>query len=64
MSCVLSKCAECAHFLKKKPEDPLACKAYPGGIPKDWFLRGNPELMKECNNGYSYEPYAKKDHDA
>lgn len=53
---ILSKCAECKYLVPYTPGEPLTCKAYPDGIPDDWFWKGVPESQEECNNGYGFVP--------
>ena len=54
---VLSDCAECKNFLYDKIHRTceMKCKAFPNGIPKEWFLKGSPKTVKECNNGIGFE---------
>ncbi len=51
---VLPKCGECKNYIVDRGR-PARCKAYPDGIPKEWFLNGDPEEGDECNNGIGFE---------
>ncbi|MST50919.1 glutamyl-tRNA amidotransferase [Hornefia butyriciproducens] len=53
---VFSDCAECKNFINDERRDTCKCKAFPEGIPPEWFLKGNPKEVRECNNGIGFEP--------
>lgn len=53
---VLSACAECKNYMIDGRADICKCEAFPEGIPTEWFLKGNPQKVKECNNGFGFEP--------
>jgi hypothetical protein len=53
---VFSDCAECKNHNVDRINFSCTCKAFPEGIPPEWFLKGNPKEVKECNNGIGFEP--------
>ena len=53
---VFSDCAECKNLIDDERRDKCMCKAFPEGIPSEWFLKGNPKEVKECSNGIGFEP--------
>ena len=53
---IFSDCADCKNYILSKDELYPKCKAFMDGIPKEWFLIGNPKSVKECNNGIGFEP--------
>lgn len=60
---VLSDCIECEHFCDDGNPHTCCCKAYPDGIPREWYLSGNPKKVKECNNGIGFKPECNEDLD-
>ena len=52
---VFSDCAECKNFINDERRDTCKCKAFPEGIPPEWFLKGTPKEFRECNNGIGFE---------
>ena len=60
---VLSDCIECEHFCDDGNPHTCCCKAYPDGIPREWYLSGSPKEVKECNNGIGFKPECNEDLD-
>lgn len=52
---IFSDCADCKNFICDERRDTCRCKAFPERIPSDWFLKGNPKEVNECNNGIGFE---------
>lgn len=60
MSVIISDCPCCKNcFESSSVKEPLKCKAFPQGIPKEYIF-GNVDVktLKECNNGFGYEEIA------
>lgn len=60
---VFSDCIECKHFYDDRNPYRCCCEAYPDGIPREWYLSGNPKEVKECNNGIGFKPECNEDLD-
>ena len=57
MICVGYDCDYCKNMFKDKIDGwKTHCKAFPDGIPSNYFFKLNPSELKECNNGIGYEP--------
>ena len=55
MPCILPLCPDCINFLRSK-EDSNVCKAFPDGIPDNYFWYGiNAKKSVECKNGFKFE---------
>lgn len=59
MSVIFSDCIDCKNFIDESDdtENKLKCKAFPDGIPSDWFwnkCRSNRD--KICSKGYKFIP--------
>lgn len=65
MSCTIPTCTSCKYFKTKgvypEPEFVCYCDAFPNGIPDEWFWKGNPEEVDECNNGIKFEKITNYD---
>ena len=60
MPVIIADCPCCKHcFDRLDVSEPLKCKAFPNGIPKE-YLWGAIDVTKlaECNNGYKYEDFS------
>lgn len=56
MSVIFSDCIDCKNFIDD-PDNKLKCKAFPEGIPSEWFwnkCRINRD--KICNGEYKFVP--------
>lgn len=58
MSVIFADCMECKHLIYNKhgkypSQEDYSCKAYPNGIPKEYFW-GNDD-KKNCGNGIGLE---------
>jgi hypothetical protein len=53
-SVIVADCPCCKHIGDGIYPDPITCKAYPNGIPRDVLLSYR-QNVKECANGYGYE---------
>lgn len=56
MSVIFSDCIDCKNFIGNV-NDVLICKAFPNGIPSDWFwnkCRSNRD--KICSKEYKFVP--------
>ena len=60
---VFSDCMECEHCYNDRASHKCCCEAYPDGIPREWYLSGNPKKVKECNNGIGFKPECNEDLD-
>ena len=59
MPCIISSCPICINFLRPK-EDSNICKAFPDGIPDDYFWgKVDVEELVECKNGFKFEDRLK-----
>lgn len=57
MICVNNPCDLCKNMLGiKEGGYRPCCKAYPDGIPESYYFDINPKELKECANGYKWEP--------
>ena len=54
---------ECEHCYNDRDSHKCCCEAYPDGIPREWYLSGNPKEVKECNNGIGFKPECNEDLD-
>lgn len=57
MCVIISNCPCCKHcYPCSSVSDPLKCKAFPEGIPKEYIWGPvDVQKLKECNNGVKYE---------
>lgn len=50
-------CARCKNFIKYGEKWKPYCKAFPKGIPLDFYDKIEPwNIPKDCNNGIGFEP--------
>ena len=49
-------CDNCKNQLPNIDGWNTACKAYPEGIPVEYYKDVDPSKLRECGNGYHYEP--------
>lgn len=55
MPCILPTCGDCENYEGTK-EQLLICKAFPGGIPEEYFwCKVDVKKLGECRNGYKFE---------
>ena len=53
-------CDSCKNQLPNIDGWKCACKAFPDGIPNEYFTtKLDPKEMPECNNGIGFEPKNK-----
>lgn len=57
---IISDCTDCKNMGDRKEGVGIVCRAFPEGIPSEWFWKGNPKEVKECNNGIGFEPDDKR----
>lgn len=53
-------CQSCKNYLGKKNGTIMHCKAFPEGLPRSYYFDINPKDLKECANGYKWEPREDK----
>lgn len=61
MSCIIPDCSSCINLYDEKINDKFCCKAFPEGIPKEYFW-GPVDVkdISECNDGYKFEDSLNK----
>ena len=61
MPCIIPDCTSCKNLYEEKINGSFCCKAFPDGIPKDYFW-GSVDVKNiiECNYGYKFEDYRQK----
>ena len=53
-------CAECRYYLGKINSWRTGCKAFPNGFPIGFLGKIDVKKLKECANGYKWEPREDK----
>ncbi|MGI5825234.1 MAG: glutamyl-tRNA amidotransferase [Bacillota bacterium] len=54
-------CDYCKHQSDKLIKGYLSCcKAYPDGIPDEYYITIDPKELEECANGYKWEEKKNK----
>lgn len=53
--CVNYPCERCKNYIGLKDGWDMICKAFPDGIPGEFFKSINAAELPECANGYKYE---------
>lgn len=56
MSVIFSDCMDCKNYIDTS-ENKSKCKAFPEGIPNEWFWnKGRSNRDEVCNGEYKFEP--------
>lgn len=56
-----NSCSYCKNLLPLKNGWEICCNAFPDGVPSDYcFERIDVTKLKECANGYKFEPDIEK----